>query len=90
MKSKKKIQRFAHTVVENYSLILASPIISYFLSIFLVATFGEFVSDDRYMLHELIVVQVALLFLIFFIPVQKNLLTIESLFGIIIVERMIR
>jgi hypothetical protein len=72
MKSKKKIQRFAHTVVENYSLILASPIISYFLTIFLVATFGEFVSDDRYMLHELIVIQVALLFLIFLYLFKKT------------------
>ena len=72
MKSKKKMHKFVHTVVENYNLILASPIISYFLSIFIVATFGEFVSGDRYMLHELIVVQVALLFLIFLYQPSKS------------------
>ena len=64
MKSKKKMHKFVHTVVENYNLILASPIISYFLSIFIVATFGEFVSQDKYILGELIVVQIALLFII--------------------------
>lgn len=61
---KKKMQKFVHTVVENYSLILVSPIISYFLSIFIVATFGEFVSEDKYILGELIVIQIVILFLI--------------------------
>ncbi len=61
---KKKMQKFVHTVVENYSLILVSPIISYFLSIFIVATFGEFVSQDKYILGELIVIQIVILFLI--------------------------
>ena len=73
MKSKKKMHKFVHTVVENYSLILASPIISYFLSIFLVTTFGEFVSQDRHILGELIVVQIVLLFLIFVYLFKKTL-----------------
>ena len=73
MKSKKKMHKFVHIVVENYSLILASPIISYFLSIFIVTTFGEFVSQDRYILGELIVVQIVLLFLIFVYLFKKTL-----------------
>ena len=73
MKAKKKMHKFVHTVVENYNLILASPLISYFLSIFIVATFGEFVSQDRYILGELIVVQIVLLFLIFVYLFKKTL-----------------
>ena len=44
-----------------YQLILASPIIAYFVTVFIVSTVGEFVHKDKYILGELVVVQIVLL-----------------------------
>ena len=44
-----------------YQLILASPIIAYLLTVFIVSAIGEFVHEDKYILGELIVVQIVLL-----------------------------
>lgn len=55
-----------------YQLILASPIIAYFVTVFIVSAFGEFVHKDRYILGELVVVQIVLLAIIIILKLFKK------------------